>query len=327
MAKKQPRAKESSNETALASNPKLEQAASDTQRALAAFIFESPSFDTMLSLAIQQKVIKPICFQIEKDGEKKEVEGFFHERFEDVLSCIRAGNVFLVGPTGSGKTNLAAQLAEVLGINFYFTGAIQFEHKLVGFMDATGGYSPTSFRKAYEFGGVFLFDEIDASSPNALLAFNAALSNNVMDFPDGQVTRHKDFFCIAAANTWGAGRDRVYVGRNQLDAATLNRFIQIDMDYDKKLERAISSVPAWTDFVIEARGIIEKAKIRHIISPRQSIDGGKLLSQGMGWKKVARILLWRDLDDTNIEKITGKMSSYRDQIKAVEEEFKNGVEK
>jgi hypothetical protein len=32
----------------------------------------------------------------------------------------------------------------------------------------------TDFRRAYKDGGLFLFDEIDASFPQALLAFNAA---------------------------------------------------------------------------------------------------------------------------------------------------------
>ena len=92
---------------------------------------------------------------------------------------------------------------------------------------AQGTIVSTEFRKAYENGGLFLFDEIDASMPGAILAFNAALANNFMDFPDKKVPRHKDFYCIAAANTFGSGADRQYVGRNQLDAASLDRFIDV----------------------------------------------------------------------------------------------------
>jgi hypothetical protein len=40
------------------------------------------------------------------------------------------------------------------------------------------------------------------------------------------------FVCIAAANTFGTGADRQYVGRNQLDESTLDRFRigQIELD-------------------------------------------------------------------------------------------------
>ena len=51
-----------------------------------------------------------------------------------------------------------------------------------GFIDAQGRIVNTEFRKAYEHGGLFLFDEIDASFPQAILAFNAALANDFMDF-------------------------------------------------------------------------------------------------------------------------------------------------
>jgi len=71
---------------------------------------------------------------------------------------------------------------------------------------------------------LFLFDEIDASLPNAVLAFNAALANGYADFPDGMVKRHPRFACIAAANTFGMGADRIYVGRNQLDGADAGPF-------------------------------------------------------------------------------------------------------
>ena len=47
---------------------------------------------------------------------------------------------------------------------------------------------------------------------------------------------------LAAANTWGRGGDQQYVGRNQLDAATLDRFVlsTLHVDYDTDLERDIA---------------------------------------------------------------------------------------
>jgi ATP-dependent Lon protease len=165
------------------------------------------------------------------DSIKKDL-GISHKNLPSLLKILSHHlNVSLVGPSGSGKTHAARQCAEALRVDFYFTGAIANEYKLTGYMDAKGEYVTTEFRKAYENGGLFLFDEIDASFPQAVLAFNAALANDFMDFPDNQVKKHKDFYCIAAANTIGQGADRQYVGRNQLDAASLDRFVFLDWPY------------------------------------------------------------------------------------------------
>jgi hypothetical protein len=47
--------------------------------------------------------------------------------------------------------------------------------------------------------------------------------------------------CIAAANTFGRGADRQYVGRSELDESTLDRFRigTVPMDYDERLERQL----------------------------------------------------------------------------------------
>ena len=146
--------------------------------------------------------------------------------FDPVLQISALGiNQMLVGPAGSGKTTLAAQVAQALNLEFYFTGALQTKYDIIGFIDGNGIYHRTAFRNAFENGGVFLWDEIDSSDARAMVAFNSALENDTADFPDGNVKRHPDFISIASANTYGRGADRMYIGRNHLDAATLDRFV------------------------------------------------------------------------------------------------------
>jgi MoxR-like ATPase len=212
-------------------------------------------------------------------------------------------NVYLVGPSGSGKTYAAIQCAKALGVPFHFTGAIASEFKLTGFMDAQGRIVSTEFRKAYEDGGLFLFDEIDASYPQAVLAFNAALANDYMDFPDKRVPRHENFYCIAAANTYGQGADRQYIGRNQLDAASLDRFVFIDWQYDENLERDLAENHDWTDYVQKIRKCVESLKIRHVVSPRASIFGAILLKHGVEREIVERTVLWKGIDEATKNKI------------------------
>ena len=248
---------------------------------------------------------KPLDLRLRLGNAKPKNLGISHQQLPTLLNMLTAGmQIYLVGPSGAGKTYAAAQCAKGLNIPFYFTGAIASEFKLTGFIDAQGRIVSTDFRKAYEKGGLFLFDEIDASFPQAILAFNAALSNDFMDFPDKRVNRHEKFYCIAAANTYGQGADRQYIGRNQLDAASLDRFVCLNWAYDELLERDLASNNAWTDHVQKIRKWVETNKIRHVISPRASINGGKLLATGMTWEEVEEAVIWKGMDSTTRNKIS-----------------------
>lgn len=249
----------------------------------------------------------------------------FHPVFPEVLAAIAAGlNVMIVGPAGSGKTHLAEQVAKALGLDYSFTGAIMQEHKVLGFRNPMGETVRTAFRDRYEHGGLFLADEIDASSANALLALNAGLANGSQDFPDGNVKRHPDFRGIASANTFGTGANAQYVGRNQLDAASLDRFYVIPMGYDEATERAIylGETPKpvalfkpralsdqekvdWVNYVHKARAGVERANMRHVVSGRAIASGLKALAMGIPLANVRRGALWKNQGPADIAKAMG----------------------
>lgn len=225
-----------------------------------------------------------------------------HQTFDDVLRfAANRRNVMLIGPAGSGKTFIAEQIATALGLEFYFSGRCVDEVKLLGYMDGGGTYRTTQFRQAYEFGGVFLADEMDAWAAEALVALNAPLAGQWGDFPDAKVRRHPDFVVIAAANTFGRGADRLYVGREQLDAASLDRFAVVEFDYDEGLETAICNDAHgemdWVRYVQKVRGAIEKEKVRHVVSPRASIEGGVMLKAGMPREKVEESYIWKGMEE------------------------------
>jgi hypothetical protein len=260
-------------------------------------------------------------------------EAIMHHKFPLLAAAVAARvNVMLVGPAGSGKTTAVEKVAKALGLQFYATGAVSSEYKLTGFIDAQGRVVSTAFRKAFEFGGLFLFGETDASMPGALLAFNTALANDWMDFPDGVVKKHPDFRVVADANTYGTGADRQYVGRNKLDAASLDRYAVIEWGYDEALEASLIGAQApkgapvpqsikplsegeaqaqainWLGRVQKIRKAVNDLKVLHVVSPRATINGSKLLAAGWSWADTEEAVIWKGLDADTKTKVLAKVA-------------------
>lgn len=233
-------------------------------------------------------IVLPVTVQISTDGKAPvALEGIHHKNFPLLLKMVQAGvNVWLAGPAGTGKTTAAHNVAKALNLPFFFNGAIDNEYKLLGFTDAQGRIVSRPFRKAFCEGGVYLFDEVDASMPGALLAFNSATANGHCDFPDGCFERHKDFKIIAAANTWGQGATADYVGRARMDGAFKDRFRDCPWPIDEVLERTIAGNDKWVSYVQTIRVKVAAKGIKVIISPRASIDGAKLLAGGLTWDET-----------------------------------------
>lgn len=221
---------------------------------------------------LSEEIKKQQVLKVVTDNGDNLVKGVKHMQLPSLINMIGAGlNVMLTGSAGSGKTHAATQVAEALGVKFYAlsVGAQTSKSDIVGFIDAGGTYRTTPFRQAYEKGGVFVMDEIDAGNSNVLIQINSALSNGICSFPDKQVKAHKDFHFIATANTYGKGESMKYVGRNRLDAATLDRFTIIYWDIDKKVERAIAGQDtAMYNAITAARSYCERSEINAMITPR-----------------------------------------------------------
>jgi cobaltochelatase CobS len=266
--------------------------------------------------------IKGFEFKTEKATFK--TEGRQHAYFPLIVASLLAKqHLWIVGPAGGGKTSLVSVAAQSLSLEHRAISVCGQTTKtdFLGFIDANGVYRGTAFREAFEFGHVFNVDEADNGNANVLAVLNAALANGEMTFPDKTVKRHPNFVCIACANTFGNGATSQYVGRNPIDAATLDRFFFVQLPYDEGLEASfvgIEGVPspafnlseggsidtlAWFSMVKTARSNAEKAGIKAVVSPRATIAGAKLAALGVGKAWLVKGLLVKSLDSVSAGKL------------------------
>jgi len=195
-------------------------------------------YQQVRSKVISEFGFEPVRHVVKTVDRVCEVDGILHHDFDTVLHWVANDvPVFLVSGAGAGKNVLCKQVAQALGLDYHFMNSVTDEFKISGFIDAYGNYHETEFYKAFKNGGLFFLDEMDASAPEVLVCLNAAISNRYFSFPNGYVEAHPDFRVVAAGNSMGTGAgDEIYTGRMRLDAASLNRFVVVKMDYDRNID-------------------------------------------------------------------------------------------
>lgn len=230
--------------------------------------------------------------------EGKAIEGPVPAVFDKLVQLAnQRKNIMMVGPTGCGKTHVAGIVAEALELEYASQSCSEGmnESALTGWLlpIKEGGqftYVQSEFVRLYENGGIFLLDEIDAADPNVLVFMNQAIAQDHFFLPqrydNPQIKKHKDFVCIAAANTFGGGADTMFVGRNQLDEATLNRFKigTVHMDYDEHVEQVLVATRCERTYnwCLAIREAIVKHHLRRSMSTRNMIDAVDML-EGENW--------------------------------------------
>ncbi len=231
--------------------------------------------------------------------------GIQHKLFPRLVKMLSARdhknhrlNIWIAGPAGTGKTSAAEHAAHGLNLDFASTGALTDSYKVFGFISpGTGLYVPTPFRRIWENGGVFLFDDCDGSDPAVLVELNNALANGGCTFPDGYVKRHPDCCIVLTANTWGLGATNDYVGRMKQDAAFLDRFAKLFWPIDEDLELATAPIEAWTRRVQEIRANVKTKGLKVLVTPRASYYGAALLQAGLTQEEAEESCLKAAMSD------------------------------
>lgn len=156
-----------------------------------------------------------------------------------VRNIIKRKNTMLIGPTGTGKTELIMEIAKQLNLNIsiYDMGAMQDPltdllgtHRLEG---NSSVFDYAQFVEDVQKPGIILLDELSRAPQMAMnilfpcldsrreLRIDIAGSNNIR-----KVKVHPECVFIATANI-GAE----YSGTQDIDAALLNRFLPLQLDY------------------------------------------------------------------------------------------------
>ena len=252
---------------------------------------------------IKEKVEKeigviPPRIVVEYQGQQKMIPGATHEKLPLILNMVADDiPIYMTGKAGTGKNVICKQVAESLGLDFYFTNCVTQEYKLTGFIDANGKYQETQFYKAFTKGGLFFLDEMDASIPETLVVLNGAIANRYFDFPCGKTYAHPDFRVIAAGNTFGTGADINYTGRYSLDRASLDRFAVVQIDYSPAIEKSIAGDDTeLLDFVHAFRDATDKACVECICSYRTIERVSKLKGIIKNLSEVLEVSLTKGMD-------------------------------
>lgn len=213
-----------------------------------------------------------------------------HPKFARIIKILknpgRKMHAYLYGPAGTGKNVLAEQVAESLGVKFFYLNTLYTKFDITGYCDAQGKYVPTI---VYDFlksdNGLLLLDEIDNSMAEALVPINALLANGYITFQNGETLYLDDkHFIIAAGNTNGQGATEEYNGRYKMDESTRSRFGFIKIMYDEAVEKSI--VGKYTD-------------ILDFINDLRRVRDDSNISLILGYREIACLVAFYDDDDIN----------------------------
>jgi len=169
-------------------------------------------------------------------------------KIEDEIKLMMPTPILLEGPVGSGKSSILMKIAKDLNLRYFAsvmsdaTTASEFK----GYKNVVDGtYVSSEFRDAYENGGMFVLEELNATTSNMPIIFNS-LENGYFVFADKLIYGHKDFRLCATMNTITNAAD--FGGRRPLDKSVKSRFYTIIMKtqwtkrFDKKIATLVTAL-------------------------------------------------------------------------------------
>ncbi len=211
-------------------------------------------------------------------------------------------NTIIIGPTGSGKTELIMRMCEQTGtpLTIVQMGAITDPtEQLIGKMNLEAGptgpateFDWAPFALAIQKPGVVILDEINRIPRNGTnILFNVLDGIRTLSAPGAkgtdkrEITVHPDCVFFATANVGSA-----YTGTSEIDAALLNRFMPMLLDYLSVKEETEVLINRWKIDRKDAENIAlvaadirrskRDSKIEHEVSTRETLTCARLVNRG-----------------------------------------------
>lgn len=283
--------------------------------------------------SVDENVVRSICQEMLRQnltprtvevklpaGVVRQVKGA-HVQFEDAYKATRIAPAagkwpFLHGSPGGGKSYVAGQIADAMGIDFFpisFHSSFQ-TYSLTGYMNNAGDFIPGFFYDAFKNGGLFFADECGSLKDAGVLTnLNSAISNGWYTFPNRErVKMHKDFRFIGADNTVLRGGTKGFSGRGAQDGSFIDRLAYINWLYDAAIERASCGNDEWLQIVTEIRSAIERVwrddEPPLFVTPRATRAGFVYIEAGFSIKQTLDMVVWAGSSKSTIGKIKSAMT-------------------
>lgn len=222
-----------------------------------------------------------------------------------VRNVLRSENTLLVGPTGSGKTEILVHLAKAMGreLNTQDMGTVQDAQSALLGVHRIGKEGHSEFEYApfvshVKSGGIVLLDEINRAPLAANNILFPCLDKRrylpvdiACDEGDRTIPVHNETVFFGTANLGSE-----YSGTSALDRALLDRFFIIELDYPKQEdevkiimlrtgieEKAATAIVRVSN---EVRKQYKEQELSSAISVRHTLQAASLVSDGFDVEKA-----------------------------------------
>ena len=245
-----------------------------------------------------------------------------------VRNIMRKKPTLLIGPTGTGKTELILMACKRLGINceVHDMGAMQDPlTDLLGchrIKDGNSTFDYAKFVDDVQKPGVILLDELSRAplmTNNILFPCLDSRRELPLAIADSEGPRsvkvHPDCVFIATANIGSE-----YSGTQDIDAALMNRFLPLKVDYiPKQYEIELISTRCKLD-MNDAQTIVEFANKMRVkykegvvnfpVSTRENIAIGELVSDGFDIVDAINFIICNKFNDEDVKPVKQLMMTF-----------------